>query len=48
MYSGQITIISTTYPLMEQPQDSFFNKMLVMSSHIFLTHPWAEVEKLDI
>ena len=37
MFSSQIKIISTTSPFMEQTQDSFFKKMLVMFSHVFIT-----------
>lgn len=48
MFYRQIKMISTTCPLMKQAQDSFFKKMLVIFSHIFLTYPCAEVGKLDI
>lgn len=45
MFSNQIKIISTTYPLMEQFQNCFFKKILVIISHIFKISPC--VEKLD-
>lgn len=45
MFSNQIKIISATYPLMEQAQNYFFKKILVIISHIFSISPC--VEKLD-
>lgn len=47
MFSSQAKIISITSPFMEQAQESCFKKMLVFS-HVFITYPCTEIEKLDI
>lgn len=48
MFSSQAKIISITSPFMEQAQESFFKKMLVLFSHVFITYPCTEIEKFDI